>query len=162
MSFADSYLGRLRAVVGQQLLLVPGARCVNTDDAGRILLERRRDFGLWGLPGGNAEPEESIETTILREVEEETGLRLPSVTAFGFASDPATETVTFPNGDRCQFLVMLFTAEVAEPPTLTRSSESLDLAWFLPSQLPTDMLENMRATIAAYLRFKETQVFQLM
>ena len=57
--FADSYVGQLRRVVGDRLLLVPGARIVIENAAGEILLQRRADFDLWGLPGGNAEEDES-------------------------------------------------------------------------------------------------------
>ena len=55
MSFADSYLGRLRQLVGNRLVLVPGARIIIERDDGRILLHKRTDFDIWGLPGGNAE-----------------------------------------------------------------------------------------------------------
>jgi len=37
--FADSYLGRLRSLVGPRLLLVPGARVVIENEAGEILLQ---------------------------------------------------------------------------------------------------------------------------
>ena len=51
-----------------------GVGVIILDDSGRILLEKRRDNGMWGLPGGGIEPGESIYETALREVEEETGL----------------------------------------------------------------------------------------
>jgi 8-oxo-dGTP pyrophosphatase MutT (NUDIX family) len=43
-----------------------------TNDKGEFLLIRRS--GLWDLPKGHQEPGEALETTALREVEEETGL----------------------------------------------------------------------------------------
>lgn len=58
------------------MLLVPGARIVIEDPVGQILLQKRSDFGLWGLPGGNAEPGEDTTTSIAREVLEETGLTI--------------------------------------------------------------------------------------
>jgi 8-oxo-dGTP pyrophosphatase MutT (NUDIX family) len=39
-----------------------------------ILLEKRRDCGWWGLPGGKVEPGESLIDASAREVLEETGL----------------------------------------------------------------------------------------
>ena len=41
---------------------------------GAILLQRRTDDGLWGLPGGALEPGDSLEEAARRELLEETGL----------------------------------------------------------------------------------------
>jgi ADP-ribose pyrophosphatase YjhB (NUDIX family) len=43
-------------------------------DDGRLLLERRSDDNLWGIPGGWAEVGESSEESVRRELLEETGL----------------------------------------------------------------------------------------
>lgn len=62
-----------------------GAAAVIVDSYGRVLLVRHNYGHLnWELPGGMAEPGESIVETTLREVEEETALaavpeRLPGV-----------------------------------------------------------------------------------
>ena len=50
--FGNSYVGQLRKLVGSRLLLVPGARIVIENSSREILLQKRSDFGLWGLPGG--------------------------------------------------------------------------------------------------------------
>jgi 8-oxo-dGTP pyrophosphatase MutT (NUDIX family) len=90
--FSESYLGQLREVIGNRLVLMPGCRIVIEGGAGQILLQQRADFGLWGLPGGSAELGESIESVITREVAEETGLQVSDVRPFGYASNPAYET----------------------------------------------------------------------
>lgn len=41
-----------------------------------VVLCGRRDAGVWGLPKGTPDPGESLEETALREVFEETGLRV--------------------------------------------------------------------------------------
>jgi len=46
MAFADSYLGQLRELIGNRLVLMPGARVVIERDDGRILLQKRTDIGL--------------------------------------------------------------------------------------------------------------------
>ncbi|MEC7675441.1 MAG: hypothetical protein VYB89_07925, partial [Pseudomonadota bacterium] len=61
--FWASYLGQLRTKIGDDLVLMPGARAVMERADGLILLERRADFGIWGLPGGNAEAGQSLEQT---------------------------------------------------------------------------------------------------
>ncbi len=46
---------------------------------GRIVLIRRRDNGLWGLPGGMVDWGEDIPTTVRRELTEETGLEVTQI-----------------------------------------------------------------------------------
>ncbi|MEX5716901.1 NUDIX domain-containing protein [Geodermatophilus maliterrae] len=59
---------------------LPVQACVGAvvlDDAGRLLLVRRRNApgrGLWSVPGGRVEPGESLAEAVEREVREETGL----------------------------------------------------------------------------------------
>lgn len=158
--FADSYLGQLRRSVGSQLLLTPGARVVIEDPDGKILLQKRSDFGVWGLPGGNAEPKEAIEVTAIREVLEETGLLVADLVPFGFASNPKQETVEFPNGDKCQFFVMNFTTRIFSGDLVMLDGESLSLRWFAPDNLP-QMLPNMEASVRAFVKFRDSGQFQL-
>lgn len=55
---------------------VPGLQVVVRDGERVLLLdERLSPDGLWNLPGGHAEPEEGPRRALLRELEEETGLR---------------------------------------------------------------------------------------
>jgi len=52
----------------------------------RILLIRRATLpfkGFWALPGGKVDSGESVEQTVVREVEEETGLRVEILTKIG-------------------------------------------------------------------------------
>jgi ADP-ribose pyrophosphatase YjhB (NUDIX family) len=49
---------------------------VTFDDAGRVLLIKRRDNGHWQAPGGVLELGETIEDGGVREVLEETGVRV--------------------------------------------------------------------------------------
>lgn len=160
--FADTYLGRLRAVVGDRLVLMPGARIVIEDAQGRILLQERSDFRLWGVPGGNAEEGESLTSIIVREAEEETGLLVRDPRPFGFASDPAFETITYPNGHRCQYFVMMFYTRDFVGEARVADDESCAVGWFSPDQLPQAMLPSMRRTIEAYVAFGRTGEFQML
>jgi 8-oxo-dGTP pyrophosphatase MutT (NUDIX family) len=159
-NFEDSHLGQLRALVGSQLLLVPGARIVVENDAGEILLQHRADLLKRGLPGGNAEPGEDLQDVIVREVLEETGLTIVNATPFAFGCNPALETVTFPNGDQCQFFVLLFHTRTYRGTLQTLDGESLDLRWHARDALP-DMLPNMRASVEAFERHSSTGAFQM-
>jgi len=54
----SGYIGWLRGQVGPALLPLAYATAIIRDRAGRILFQRRADFGAawWGLPGGLLEP----------------------------------------------------------------------------------------------------------
>jgi ADP-ribose pyrophosphatase YjhB (NUDIX family) len=73
--------------------LRPGVAAVIPNGEGRILLQRRSDNGLWGLPGGSVEIGESVRDAILREVREETGLSVEVVRLIGVYSDPRVQIV---------------------------------------------------------------------
>ena len=55
------------------------AACALVDPDGRVLVAQRPEgkamAGLWEFPGGKVEPGESPETCLMRELEEELGLR---------------------------------------------------------------------------------------
>lgn len=161
MSFADSYLGKLRQKVGSDLILYPGVRCVVLNEANELLLERRSDFGTWGLPGGGPEPGEDLIQTAIREVREEVGIRLDTVRVFGFASDPRFETIRYPSGDLCQYFVLLTVGHAKGQMPVVASSESLAVSWFPLTRVPDDMLPNMKRSIEAYLRYTASGDFQL-
>lgn len=157
--FASSYLGRLRAVVGSRLLLVPGMRIVVEREDGAILLQLRSDYGRWGLPGGVPDEGEGADATVIRETFEETGIRVEAPVPFGFASDPAHEVWTYPNGDRCHYFTLLYAATAFSGELVGRNAESLQVGWFAPGALP-DLLPVMTRTLDAYARFKRSGIFQ--
>jgi len=56
---------------------VPCVGALAYDDAGRLLLVRRRNEpgrGLWSVPGGRVDPDETDAAALVREMAEETGL----------------------------------------------------------------------------------------
>jgi 8-oxo-dGTP pyrophosphatase MutT (NUDIX family) len=161
MKFSQSYLGKLRKVVGNRLILIPGARIVVHDRAGRVLLELRKDFRRWGLPGGHHELGDSSAETAVREVFEETGLRIARPEVFGIASDPRHETVQFPNGDRTQSESVLFHARKPRGQARPDPNETLELGWFALDALPKSLMPNSARTLKAFRRYRRTGKFQM-
>ncbi len=161
MKFSQSYLGKLRKVVGSRLILIPGARIVVHDRLGRVLLELRSDFKRWGLPGGHQEVGDSSADTAIREVFEETGLRIKRPQVFGIASDPNHETIRFPNGDRTQSVSILFHASKPRGKPTFNPSETLELGWFALDQLPANLMPNSRRTLKAFQRYRKTGTLQM-
>ena len=158
--FASSYLGRLRALVGGRLLLVPGMRIVVERDDGAILLQLRSDYRLWGLPGGVPDEGEGADETVLRETLEETGIAVVDPRPFGFACDPAHEVWTYPNGDQCHYFTLLYGARRFTGEVIAGNDESLKVGWFRADELPP-LLAVMRRTLDAYARHRETGAFQM-
>lgn len=75
---------------GRKILLV--AACALVDQDGRILLAQRPEgkslAGLWEFPGGKVEQGETPEETLVRELEEELGIKtkIPCLAPLTFAS----------------------------------------------------------------------------
>ncbi|MEW6497230.1 MAG: NUDIX domain-containing protein [Cyanobacteriota bacterium] len=159
MPLSDSYILRLRKIVGSQVLLAPGGRAILEDSTQKILLIERTDFGFWDLPGGSADEGESAEQCVIREVYEETGLVVECYEAIGFASNPALETVTYPNCDVIQgFSLILHITRWSG--NLRNSSESTSVKFFDIDDLP-EMRHNIRITIDKFLEYRKSGKFQL-
>ena len=123
-----------------------GVAVVVRGDGGTILLERRSDCGWWGLPGGRVEPGESVEQAAIREVREETGLSVRITGLVGVYSEPDGRIVTFP--DNVVHLVdAAVTAEIVSG-ELTLSSESEELRFFRPHELPEEIVPPARRLLA--------------
>jgi ADP-ribose pyrophosphatase YjhB (NUDIX family) len=127
-----------RQTVGDDTHIRVGVGVVVRDQQGRILLEKRSDCGMWGLPGGRIEVGESVTEASLREVWEETGLSVKIVRLLGVYSEPVGHIVTFPD-NVVQLLDILLEAEVVSG-ELTCSRESERLEYFEVGHWPADIV----------------------
>lgn len=100
------YYQRLRASVGNDLLVIPSVAAVIHDDTGRLLLQEKHD-GSWSLPAGAIEPGETPEAAIEREVLEETGFRCLSSRILRVLGGSEFR-YTYANGDRVEYVIILF------------------------------------------------------
>lgn len=121
------------------------------NEKGQILLEKRSDCGLWGLPGGRIEAGESIREAAVREVAEETGLSIQILRLIGVYSEPTDRIVTYPdNGDVVHKIDVIVEAKAASG-EICLSRESEDLHFFDVGNLPTGICPPARKPIRDYL-----------
>lgn len=74
--------------------IIVAADCVVFDDDGRLLLIRRKYTpfqGMYALPGGMIEVDETAEEAAKRELKEETGIEADSLTLLGVYSKPGRD-----------------------------------------------------------------------
>jgi len=139
------FVAGLRERVGTDLLWLPGVTVVVRDDAGRLLLGRRADNGLWALISGIVDPGEEPAVAAVREVAEETGV---AVVVEALAAVATTDEVVYPNGDRSVYLDLLFTARPVSPEAAgaarVTDDENLAVGWFEPGALPAELSPSSR------------------
>ena len=146
-----AYIAALREVWGHQPLLLPGVSgVVLRGDPGRerVLLGRRADTGRWSVPAGIVEPGEQPADCLVRELWEETRVR---VSVERLAAVMADDPLTYPNGDICQFISMTFRCRYLSGEAAVGDEESLAVAWFGLTELPDELSERGRRRIAAAL-----------
>ncbi|MGY3704910.1 NUDIX hydrolase [Vagococcus martis] len=133
------YLLELRKEVGNRPLVVAGVLGLLIEN-NELLLIKRSDNGLWGLPAGSIELYESPYTAMCRELFEETGLKtkesdLELLNVFG----GKTQTYTYPNGDVCSFVSISFYIKAYSQHIVKVTSETKDCRFFSLKELPSDI-----------------------
>ena len=129
------FVKRLRALVGNDLLLLPSVSVLPRDEQGRVLLVRILDTDNWATIGGAVEPDETPELAACREAEEEAGVTLRLGSLLGVLGGPEYR-VTYPNGDRTAYVVAVYDAVVDSGTPRPDGDETSDVAWFDPDDLP--------------------------
>jgi ADP-ribose pyrophosphatase YjhB (NUDIX family) len=131
----SAHIGRLRAVVGHELLLLPSVSVIPVDGASRMLLvQHAGHHDGWAVLGGAVELGESPAETAIREAREEIGAEVRLKRLLGVLGGPDYE-VTYPNGDRAAYVTAVYEAEIINGVPAIADDELSDVAWFSPSEL---------------------------
>jgi ADP-ribose pyrophosphatase YjhB (NUDIX family) len=107
-------------------------RCVGAiihDAEGRLLVIRRAHppgEGLWSLPGGRVEAEESDAEAVVRELSEETGLRVEPGRLIGSLEYPGPDGVTYDIHDY---------AAIVTGGELSPGDDAIEARWTTPAEL---------------------------
>ncbi len=138
-----------QTVADASTLVRVGVGVIVQDQQGHILLEKRSDCGLWGLPGGRIEPGESIMGAALREVKEETGLTVSITQLLGVYSGPAERIITYP--DNVVQLVDVILLGTILSGSLACSSESEAVDFFSRAALPSELVPPAREPLRDFV-----------
>jgi ADP-ribose pyrophosphatase YjhB (NUDIX family) len=116
-----------------------------TDDTGRLLLIKRGhepEEGRWSLPGGRVRPGESDWDALMREVREETGLRVEPGTLVGAVERPAPGGAVFDIYD--------YAASVSGG-QLAAGDDAADARWVHPRDIDRlNLTSGLARTLAAW------------
>jgi len=137
------YISDIRAIVGHAPVMLCGGSVIVEDEKGRILLQKRRDNGLWGYAGGAVEMGEAVEDAARRELFEETGLIADELTLLDAFSGPETR-FTYPNGDEVFFVDVVYLCKKYHGTPAAQPDEVTELRFFPPDAVP----ENLSPPIA--------------
>lgn len=142
--------------IGAQARLRIGASAAIFDETReKLLLTQRTDNGEWCLPGGAMDAGESIAETCIREVWEETGLKVQIVRFIGVYSSPH-HIVQYADGNRFQFVSFNFEAEVIGGELGIRD-EVTDYGYFSPAEIEAfKLMEHHKIRIEDTLAAQET------
>lgn len=130
-----------------------GSSVIVRNEFGEILLQQRSDNGMWGLPGGCQDLGENLRTTAVRELFEETGIKVDEDELVLIDTLSGEERKrSYPNGDivynnSSLYLVNVNTNDI----NIRIDSESIKLEFFGLDNLPDKLHDG--DMIDAYINF---------
>ncbi len=133
-----NYIAEMRKVVGHAPLRTTGCGVIIENDKGEILLQKRRDNGLWAIIGGSMEIGEKFIETVKREAFEEAGIEIKELTLFGIYSGE-DRIITYPNGDICCGTSIIFKTTAYSGEIQNNTEEALEHRFFDKANLPDNI-----------------------
>jgi 8-oxo-dGTP pyrophosphatase MutT (NUDIX family) len=132
------YILNLRKKIGHDMLFVPATSAVVINEAGEILLQRRKDNGRWALPGGIMEPGEQPAESAARETWEETGITIEPLRVSGVYGGPDM-IVNYANGDVSRYISICFVCRPISGTPYANDGEATEVAYFATDALPKNI-----------------------
>lgn len=149
----SDYVAEMRALIGHRPLLVVGALGLLVNDADELLLVRRGDMNLWGLPGGAVELGEPVLHGLKREIREETGLDILDPEPMALYSGPG-QRLTYPNGDEIYAVSLVFLVRRWRGTPRPDGVESIAVRFFPLTALPEDMVPLHKQRLQHYGQYQ--------
>ena len=142
------YILQLRQYIGHRPILMVGAAVLVLDEQDRLLMMKRSDIGRWGIPGGGAEPGETVEDVARREAREETNLEIGEMSLFGVFSGPELY-YKYPNGDEVYNVSIVYISHdwCGE---VKLNGEHSEWKWFGACEIPDDISPPIKPIIEQF------------
>ncbi|QTD42564.1 NUDIX hydrolase [Sporosarcina sp. Te-1] len=151
------YIEEIRKLVGHRPMIFVGSVLVAIDGQGRILMQQRKfPEGVWGLPGGLMELGESTEDVARRELFEETGLSVGDLSLINVYSGP-DQYIKAANGDEFYVVTAAYYSTSITGKLVVDPKESLAYEYFLPNELPNNIVGSHRTILDEFLRIYERE-----
>lgn len=116
-------------------LIMTSAGVLIFDEDNKLILQRRSDNKMWGIPGGSMEPGETFEEVAIREAHEEINLKVKNLKLFDVFSGEQCH-YTYPNGDEIYNASVIYICNEYEGEVKGDSVETIDVQSFSKNELP--------------------------
>lgn len=146
-----SYIKDLRRKIGNDWVILNACAVVIANEKNQILLQKRSDNLLWGLPGGLLELEDTLASCAIREVKEETNLDIELDQFIGVFNNPF---MRWREKDYARIISFAFTGKVLGSTLKVNDKESLELKYFDYNNLPLIHSMDTLQIIEAYYHQK--------
>ncbi|MDM5433641.1 NUDIX domain-containing protein [Bacillus hominis] len=128
------YYNKIRGKLGHELIFMPSVATIIKNEQDEILFQYPGEK-YWSLPAGAIEPGETPEEAVVREVWEETGLKVRVKKEKGVFGGKEFRH-TYSNGDQVEYIVVVFECEIIGGGLKAVDGESLKLKYFPLSEKP--------------------------
>jgi 8-oxo-dGTP pyrophosphatase MutT (NUDIX family) len=153
-----NYIKEMRKYIGHRPLLLCGASVIIFNKDGQVLMVQRNDNNCWCFPGGAVELGEKLEEAAIREVFEETGLKVNELEIFGAFSGEELHYI-YPNQDEVYIIDIVFTSSNFQG-NITLNNESKKVMFFdvdkIPSEISPPVIPVVKELQRRYVTAKQT------
>lgn len=116
-------------------LIMTSAGVLIFDENNKLILQRRSDNKMWGIPGGSMEPGETFEEVAIREAYEEINLKVKNLRLFDVFSGEECH-YTYPNGDEIYNASVIYVCNEYDGKIEGDAVETIDVQSFSKNELP--------------------------
>ena len=152
---------KIRGKLGHEKFIHPAARIIVENKNNEILIIERVDNGRLGIPAGSIEENETIEACIIREVREETGLKIMGLEVIGISSNPDIETIDYVNGDKIQYFTIEFYSNNWEGIIKIQDNSEVKRAKFMGFEVIEQLPKNELSAFESLTYYRKNQKIML-